>query len=224
VGDSLEAHARNRVCFTTVTKPHAGFNADGTVDEDSWGMWALDNDIDPLVIAFVKQYPQCLESYTDPSQKENAMIFNPTRAGQGAVVTPRSLEKCSHIVKRRGVLGHKITMSLLAGTVGETAAKEMEAFFTVVDKLPTWESIVADPKNAKLPGPTDVIAKCLTVFSALTRVDAKTLDPWLDYVQRMDMEWQALFAKSGMKSASKQKILISNTKFKQWATTNQWAF
>jgi hypothetical protein len=224
VGDSLEAHARNRVCFTTVMKPHAGFNADGTVDEDSWGMWALENDIEPLVIAYVKQYPQCLESYTDPAQQENGRIFHPTRAGQSACVTPRSLEKSSHIVKRRSVLGHKITMNLLAGTVGETAAKEMEAFFTVVDKLPTWESIVADPKNAKLPGPTDVIAKCLTVFSALSRVDAKTLDPWLDYVQRMDMEWQALFAKSGMKSKPKQEILIKNDKFKKWATTNQWAF
>ena len=224
VGDSLEAHARNRVCFTTVTKPHAGFNADGTVDEDSWGMWALDNDIDPLVIAYVKQYPQCLESYTDPAQKENPVIFNPTRAGQGAVVTPRSLEKSSHIVKRRSVLGHKVTMSLLAGTVGETAARDMEAFFTVVDKLPTWEAIVADPMNAKLPGTTDVIAKCLIVFSALTRVDAKTVNPWLDYVQRMDMEWQALFAKSGMKSTTKQKILTGNTKFKEWATKNQWAF
>jgi hypothetical protein len=184
----------------------------------------LENDIDPLVIAFVKQYPHCLASYIDPAQRENGLIFQPTRAGQGAVVTPRTLEKASHVVKKRHILGPELTQTLLAGTVGDEAAKYMQAFFTVVDKLPTWEAIIADPKNAKLPGPTDVIAKCLIVFSALTRFDEKSIDPWIDYVERMEMEWQALFAKSGMKSTTKQKILTHNEKFKSWAVNNSWAF
>lgn len=224
VGDSLEAHARNRVCFTTIRKPHAGFNADGTIDQDSWGMWAVDNEIDPIVLAWVKQSPHCLESYTDPAQKDNGLIYQPSRAGQTAFVTPRSLEKASHIVKQRHVLGDLVTQTLLAGTVGDAAAKEMIAFFTVVDKLPTWEAIVTDPKGAKVPGPTDVIAKCMIVFSALTRVDEKTIDAWIDYAERLDLEWQAMFAKSGMKSSSKQSILARNNKFKAWAIRNQWAF
>jgi len=53
VGDSLEAHARNRVCFTTVRKPHAGFNVDGSLDPESWGAWAVDNGIEPIVLAWV---------------------------------------------------------------------------------------------------------------------------------------------------------------------------
>jgi hypothetical protein len=223
VGDSLEAHARNRVCFTTVRKPHAGFRVDGSLDADSWGAWAVDNEIDPIVLAWVKQNPHCLESYTDPSQEGNGLIYQPTKP-QSAFVTPRSLEKSSHIVKQRHILGDLVTQSLLAGTVGNTAAAEMQAFFTVVDKLPTWESIVADPKNAKVPGTTDVIAKCMIVFSALTRVDDKSIDAWIDYAERLDLEWQAMFAKSGMKSSTKQSILTRNTKFKQWAIKNQWAF
>jgi hypothetical protein len=121
-------------------------------------------------------------------------------------------------------LGDLVTQTLLAGTVGDQAAKEMQAFFTVVDKLPTWDAIVADPKNAKLPGQNDVIAKCMIVFSALTRVDDKSIDAWIDYAERLDLEWQAMFAKSGMKSSTKQSILTRNTKFKQWAIKNQWAF
>jgi hypothetical protein len=223
VGDSLEAHARNRVCFTTVRKPHAGFNVDGSLDPDSWGAWAIENDIEPIVLAWVKQNPHCLESYTDPAQVENGLIYQPTKP-QSAFVTPRSLEKSSHIVKQRHVLGDLVTQSLLAGTVGDKAAAEMQAFFTVVDKLPTWESIVADPKGAKVPGTTDVIAKCMVVFSALTRVDDKSIDAWIDYAERLDLEWQAMFAKSAMKSSTKQSILTRNTKFKQWAIKNQWAF
>jgi hypothetical protein len=223
VGDALEAHARNRVCIANIKKPSAGFNVDGSIDDDSWGKWAIDNGIDPMIIAWVRQYPHALESYTDPSQKENAYIFNPTKP-QTAFVTPRSLEKASHIVKQRNVLGDAVTISMLSGTLGESAARDMQSFITVADKLPTWESIIADPKNAKMPSDTDVIAKCLTVFSALSRVDEKTLDKWLDYVERMDMEWQALFAKSGMKSTAKQPILVRNDKFKKWAIKNQWAF
>lgn len=223
VGDSLEAHARNRVCFVTVRKPHAGFNADGTVDEDSWGLWALDNDIDPVVLAWVRANPHCLESYTDPAQRENGLIFQPTRPEQIAFVSPRSLHKASNIVKKRGVLGADLTQNLLAGTIGQQAAAEMQAFIMVVDKLPTWEAIVQDPKNAKVPSDMDVVAKCLIVLSALTRVDDKSIDAWIDYAERLDLEWQAMFAKSGMKS-NKQKILVRNDKFKKWAIKNQWAF
>lgn len=223
VGDSLEAHARNRVCFTTIRKPHAGFNADGSIDADSWGAWAIENDIAPEVIAWVKQYPHALESYTDPAQKDNELIFNPTRP-QTAFVTPRSLEKASHIVKMRGELGDAVTMNLLAGTIGESAAKYMQAFFHVVDKLPSWDVIIKDPAGAPMPGVQDVIAKCLLVFGAITRVDKASMDNWLIYAERMEMEWQALFAKSVMRSSSKQAIAIGNDRFKKWAIKNQWAF
>jgi hypothetical protein len=212
VGDMLEAHARNRVCFITVRKP----------DADEWIEWALSNDIDPTIIAWVKQYPHALTSYTDEAQRDNPYIFNPLRAGQGAVVTPRSLEKASHIAKQRYKLGDALTISLLSGTIGESAARDMQAFFTVVDKLPTWDAIVNDPKNTRMPD--DTIAKCILVFSAISRVEKTTLDKWMVYLQRMDMEWQALFATSVMRSSDKQIFCVMSKDFKQWALANQWLF
>jgi len=212
VGDMLEAHARNRVCFVTVRKP----------DADEWIEWALSNDIAPEVIAWVKQFPHALASYTEGNQKDNAYIFNPTRAGMGAVVTPRSLEKASHIAKRRNELGDALTISMLTGTIGESASRDMQAFFTVVDKLPTWEAILASPNTAKLPN--DAVAKCILVFGAITRVQKETLSKWMEYVKRMDMEWQALFATSVMKSPEKQAFCVSNADFKNWALSNQWLF
>jgi hypothetical protein len=212
VGDMLEAHARNRVCLVTVRKP----------DADEWIEWAIGNDVDPTIIAWVKQFPHALASYTDLSQKENVYIFNPTRAGSGAVVTPRSLEKASFIAKQRGELGDALTISLLTGTIGESAARDMQAFFTVVDKLPSWDAILNDPKNAKLP--EDTVAKCILVFSAVTRVSKDTLDKWMHYLKRMDKEWQALFATSVMKSSDKQSFCVMNKEFKDWALENQWLF
>jgi len=212
VGDMLEAHARNRVCLTTVRKP----------DADEWIEWAISNNIAPEVIAWVKQFPHALASYTDASQKDNPYIFNPTRAGMGAVVTPRSLEKASHIAKRRSELGDALTISMLTGTIGESASRDMQAFFTVVDKLPTWDAIMASPSTTKMP--TDTVAKCILVFSAITRVEKDSLPKWMTYLQRMDMEWQALFATSVMKSQAKQAFCVMNKEFKDWALKNQWLF
>lgn len=211
VGDVMEAHARNRTCFITVRKP----------DADEWIEWAVNNGIEPTIIAWAKQFPHALASYTDSAQRDNPYIFNPTKP-QTAFVTPRSLEKASHIAKRRSELGDAVTISLLAGTIGESAARDMQAFFTVVDKLPTWDAILSSPKSAKLP--EDAVAKCILVFSAISRVDKDSLDKWLDYSERMDKEWQALFAKSIVKSQTKQAMAVSNKKFVNWATENQWLF
>ena len=211
VGDMLEAHARNRICEVVVSKP----------DADQWIDWALKSDIAPEVIAWVKQFPHSLASYTDGSQKDNPYIFNPTKAGQNAVVTPRSLEKASHIAKQRAELGDALTISLLSGTIGESASRDMQAFFTVVDKMPTWDAVIASPAGAKMPD--DAVAKCIMVFSAIARVEKDTLSKWLTYSKRMDMEWQALFATSVMKSA-KQSFCVMNSDFKDWALKNQWLF
>ena len=222
VGDMLEAHARNRVCFVKIRKPHAGFNADGSIDADSWGGWALENDIAPEIIAGVRQFPQFLASYTDPAQKENPYIFNPLRAGSAAFVTPRSLEKASHIAKQRHTLGKDMTITLLAGTIGESAARDMEAFFAVADKLASWDAIIANPEQAKLPD--DTVAKCIQIFGAISQVDKTTFDQWMTYLGRMDKEWQALFARSIVKSSTKSGIAVSNKKFVKWATENSWLF
>ena len=212
VGDFLEAHARNRVCVVRVDKPTA----------DEWiNNYAIPKGLSAPVIAWVKQFPHCLASGTDPAQKDNHYINHPGRAG-GACVTPRTLEKASHIAEQRAVLGDTLTISLLAGTIGEAAARDMQSFFTVVDKLPTWEAIIASPLTAKLPD--DTVAKCILVFAAITRVEKDTLSKWMAYAQRMDKEWQAMFATSVMKSPTKQAFCVTNKDFRDWALANQWLF
>lgn len=212
LGDLLQPHQRNRVCSVRIRKP----------DADEWiNDYALSNGIVPEIIAWVKQFPHCLAAGDDQSQKDNPYINFIGRANTGAVVTPRSLEKASHIAQRRSVLGDALTISMLTGVIGESAARDMQAFFTVVDKLPTWDAIIASPSTAKLPD--DTIARCICVFSAITRVEKDTLSKWMTYVNRMDKEWQALFAKSVMKSP-KQAFCVMNREFRDWALANEWLF
>jgi hypothetical protein len=58
----------------------------------------------------------------------------------------------------------------------------------------------------------------------VARVDKDSLSKWMRYVQRMDKEWQALFALSVMKSPTKQSFCAFNKDFKDWALANQWMF
>jgi hypothetical protein len=212
LGDLLQPHQRNRICSVRIRKP----------DADEWiDNYAINSDIAPEIIAWVKQFPHALAAGDDPAQRENPYINIIGQTKTGAVVTPRSLEKASHIAKRRAVLGDELTISMLTGVIGESAARDMQAFFTVVDKLPTWDAIIASPSTAKLPD--DTIARCICVFGAITRVQKDTLSKWMTYVQRMDKEWQALFAKSVMKS-DKQSFCVTNKDFKDWALANEWLF
>jgi hypothetical protein len=212
LGDLLQPHQRNRICSVRIRKP----------DADEWiDNYAINSDIAPEIIAWVKQFPHALAAGDDPAQRENPYINIIGQTKTGAVVTPRSLEKASHIAKRRAVLGDELTISMLTGVIGESAARDMQAFFTVVDKLPTWDAIIASPSTAKLPD--DTIARCICVFGAITRVQKDTLSKWMTYVQRMDKEWQALFAKSVMKS-DKQSFCVTNKEFKDWALANEWLF
>jgi hypothetical protein len=121
------------------------------------------------------------------------------------------------------VLGEGPTLSLLKGTIGEAAARDMQAFILVADKLPTWESIITSPKTAKLPS-EDVVAQCITVFSAVTRIERDTLTDFMVYLNRMEKEWQALFAKSVMRSSTKQAFCVTNRAFKDWALANEFLF
>lgn len=188
VGDKIEAHARNRVCFVTVKKP----------DADEWLNWAMDNDVSPEVCAWVKQYPHSLASYTDESQKDNPYVFNP-RKSQAAFVTPRSLEKASHVIKTRQVVGDNVVASALCGCIGQAAALDMMAYVHVADKLTPWEIVIEKPESA--PVSEDQIANMIMAYGAVTRVTKETVDAFMKYLDRLPSEIQIMFLSSLIKSS-----------------------
>ena len=188
VGDKIEAHARNRVCFVTVKKP----------DADEWLNWAMDNEVSPEVCAWVKQYPHALATYTDEAQKDNIYIFNPRKA-QAAFVTPRSLEKASHIIKTRDAVGDGVVASALCGCIGAAAALDLMAYVHVADKLTDWAIVIEKPDVA--PVSDDQIANMIMAYGAVTRVTKETIDAFMTYLGRLPSEIQIMFLSSLIKSS-----------------------
>lgn len=204
VGDNIPAHAYNRMTVVNLSNPST----------DQWLEWAADNEITPEVMAFAKQYPQVFECYTDlDSKAKNPYIFNPLTGNIKAYCSPRSLEKASNIIKQRTILGDA-TLPALAGTVGEAAARDMDALINLSDQLPLFESITKDPMKTKVP--TSAGALFILSFMLASRVDAKTIDAVMDYADRVaneSFEAHALFITSLASNKSKVGMACGSRKF-----------
>jgi len=211
VGDMMQAHARNRVTFLTVRKP----------DADEWIDWGVGNDIDPTIMAWVKEYPQCLASYADDPDgaTDNPYIFTP-RKQQAAFVTPRSLAHASHIVKQRANLTDDVLISALSGTIGESAARDMQAFLSVADALPPFKAIIEKPETVQVPD--SPIACVILALGAVTRMTAENVDAWMTYLARLPREVQFMFAQQAMRSRS-AAVVVKSKHFTDWARENSWA-
>ena len=207
VGDNIKAHTLNRVTTLNVRKPNV----------DEWLAWAVNHNIDPVVMAWVNQFPHALASYLDGDQESNPYIFNPKKM-QGSFVAPRSLELVSHSIKQREHLSANSLLADMIGTIGESGARDMHAFVEYQDQLPSWEAITSSPKSAKLP---DSPGACsVLVFGAITRVDRATITPVMDYIGRMEPEWQAVFALNIAKNPERNQIAFASPTFRDWALAN----
>ena len=208
VGDNLKAHSRNRLVPVTISKPNA----------DQWIEWAIGKGIEAEVIAWVSRFPQVLASYTDGGQNDNPYIYNPKR-NQNAFVSPRSLETASNIVRTRKQNDPDAVIAALTGAIGESGARDMQAYIEFADQLPTWESTVTKPDTA--PVPTSPGACAIVVFGAISRVDKQTITPFMQYLERFQPEWQAVFAIQLAKTQAKQSIAFSCKAFADWVARNQ---
>lgn len=204
VGDNIPAHAFNRMTVVDISNP--------TFEE--WLPWATNNGVAPEVIVFAKQTPEVFDCYTDLDPKvKNPYIFNPLTGNTKAFCSPRSLAKAGHIVSQRDVLG-AATLPALAGTVGEAAARQMDALVNLADQLPMFETIVKSPDKAKVPDGAGALF--ILAFMLAGRVTETSMDAVMEYADRMGVESfeaYSLFVMSVATNKAKVGMACKNRKF-----------
>ena len=213
VGDTMLAHAGNRVCIMQMEKPNV----------EDWLTWATENGVSSLVRAFVHTFPRCLASYLDEGQEDNPYIFNPKKQ-QLSFVTPRSLDKCSVIVDNKEKLGDNATMCALSGTIGKSASADMSAFLRLEKDLPVFTDIIANPMSAKIP--EQISAQLMLMFQAVDKIDSSpTLTSFMKYLKRMESnEMQAVFFTMIVRNSKTVKIARNNGEIAEWAKNNHYLF
>jgi len=213
VGDMVKPHARNRITVATVKKP----------DSFQWLEWGINNNLDPVILGWVKDNPQVFQSFEDvENPDDNPYIYHP-RSQRTAFVTPRSLEAASDWLKLRDRFDHVTLTAALIGTIGDRAAMDLMAFVTLAEDLPSMASIKSSPETAKVP--KSAAAVCMVVYRTLASIDADWIDAWMVYLNRLDTEAQGLFA-NGVRAPkyAKQGMVMTNRSFTDWARTKSYLF
>ena len=215
VGDLLPPHARNRMTVVTSRKP----------DNMEWIEWGIQNGVDHTLLSWVKDNPQVMHSFEDVRDPEaNPYIYHPQQQ-RAAFITPRSLEAASDWLKQRHVLDEQTMKSVLIGTMGERGALDMMAYVALADDLPSLDSIKKEPTEAMIPKSDAAVA--MVVFRTLATIDKEWVDPWMDYMVRLDKEAQGMFV-NGIRSpkfdGKKQAAVMTNKKFTAWAMANNYMF
>ena len=197
VGDSIEAHHYNRMTVLDVANPTA----------EEWLLWAASNDIAPEVMAFAHEYPMIFDRYDTSADANNPYNFNPLMGRTRMYCSPRSLARASNIVTARGNLSQAGLLAGLAGTLGEAAARDMEAMITLGDSLPKFASILENPKTAALPKGAG--AHMMLALMLVSRIKDDTAEAITTYADRFEnFEAQALFATIACKTPGKVTIAM----------------
>lgn len=101
-------------------------------DAEAWCRWANLNDIDPMLIGFIRYRPNLIHS-----MEGGDMLAFPS---------PRSWARASKVFDAP----EGMRLRLVAANVGEGAAVEVETFFKLA-KLPDLEDIISNPGKAFIP-------------------------------------------------------------------------
>jgi hypothetical protein len=213
VGDTMLAHAGNRVCIEEMSKP----------SPNEWLEWASANGISRVVRAFVALFPRTLASYRDGNQDDNPYVFNPKKT-QLSFCSPRSLAKCDVIVKNRDALGENATMVALAGTIGLAGAGDMSAFLSLEKTLVDVRDIVKDPDSVKVPD--EVSAQLMIMFQAVDVLETQDeLTKFMKFVNKVpSSEIQAVFFTMMMRNTKAIKLARNNMQIAEWAKNNHELF
>ena len=219
VGDLLMPHHRNRITVVRMRKP--------TADEWIEG-FAFNAGIHPSMILWVKEEGgrlfQSFEEVDNPDDQVagNPYIYHP-KSQRPAFVTPRSLELASRWLWAKDKISDNALKSNLMGTIGDRAGADLGAYIKLVDELPKQDEIKADPKNAKIPTTSSGVV--MVVYRALATMNKDFIDPFMEYLNRLDKEAQALFAMQVRNPKyNRQTIVMGNKKFTQWCMDNNYMF
>ena len=162
-------------------------------DVDSWCEWALDNDVPPELIAFLRFKPDLLCKFVASNDLTNSPV-------------PRTWSHAARILKLN--LPSDVQHVALAGAIGEAAATELLAFLRLYAQLPSIDAILLTPATAPIP---DNPSALYAITAALAyRANATTFDRIAQYCQRL-MSAHGEFAALCIRDCVKRTPDLTNT-------------
>jgi hypothetical protein len=209
VGDSMLAHAGNRVMILKVRKPNMF----------KWLPWSTEKGIARSIRAWVAMEPRCLASYLDGGQEDNPYIFKPGNTVL-SFVSPRSLALCDVVVRNEKQVSKNMFKAALAGTIGVSAAEALLAFIVMEKELIDVAEVIKNPTTVDMPDKP--AALFLMMFNAVDTITTQDeLSSFMQFVDRIpSSESKGIFFFMLMKDKRTVRLAKNNEQVKQWASKN----
>lgn len=182
----------NRVCRLVMDDPNI----------DEFTTWALDKDLDPVGIAFLRRNVAALLDF-DADRFSNA--------------TPRSWERVLRLNNEK-MPGDRF-FKAVTGFVGEGRAAEYIGFRRMADSLPDVDAIVKDPDNTPVPDSAEVCYVCVSTLSTMTKAD--NFATLLRYVKRLRGDHHVMYVRNAVACCPQ---VMDTKEFGQWAIDHHDAF
>lgn len=171
------------------------------VDQPTWINWAIEEDIDYRITAFIRFRPDLLHKF-DPEHDD---VTFPC---------PRTWEFMS-------MMSHKwetiplLKVPLMAGTIGEGPALEFKGFTDIFETLPTKDDIIMNPTGIAVPTEPSTL---FAISALLAKVaSAVNIDPVMIYILRLPIEFQVIALQSILKDT---RELLETKPVKDWISIN----
>lgn len=172
---------------------------------DSWVEWAENQgNIHWAAIAFAKAHTGLVFRDSVPDEP-------------GPFCTPRSFCKVSHLIG--DYFDDSQFIELASGAIGEGTAAQFVAFMRVVEQLPDFEEIVANPTKARMPDRERPDAQYAVTQMIAHRVEPNTASAAFNYLKRMPEEFQVSGIRAAMRRAG--PTLVQSPDFASWLRDNQ---
>jgi hypothetical protein len=129
----------------------------------------------------------------------------------------------SHWLHAKDKISSNTLKQALMGTIGARGGADLEAYIALYDQLPKAKDIIDSPQTAKVPETAS--AMVMLVNRAIANMTQEFVTPWLNYMDRLDKDAQALFVLQVRKPTyKKQHMVMANAKFTQWCMANNYLF
>ena len=175
---------------------------------ESWNRWAIENNINPMILGFLKFRPNYLNS------------FDPQTSGL-AFSTPRSWEMASNILNY--ISGDvKEVFNLIAGLVGSGIATEFKAWVKVFKDLPNIDDIfngkeVDVPKN---PDTIYALTSSMVHYAKKYKDDMDKITNSIKYALKLTPDYSLILLKDYQYIDNDYKIkLLRIPEYSNWLKT-----
>ena len=158
---------------------------DVEVNTDDWCAWALVNEIDTNVLAFIRYRPTLLNEFDVGDDEKRKKEAASRMKDANAFATPRSWSFLNRLLQVK--VPSEIEYAAYSAVVGEGPAAEFIAFLKYARSMPSLESILMNPKTAEVP--SEPATKYAVATGLATKATPSNFERIVEYLNRMPVEF-----------------------------------